>query len=64
MPARPLMARWFLIGGGALALAGLVLWLALPIQSAFPPFLPTALLALAYGAACLWRGRPGAGRKP
>ena len=57
------MARLFLMGGGLLAVVGLVLWVALPIPSMFPPYLATALLALGYGAACRWRGRsPGAGK--
>jgi len=51
------MARLFLMGGGLLAVIGLILWFALPIPSMFPPYLVTALLALAYGVACLWRGR-------
>jgi len=64
MPEHPFMARWFLAGGGALALMGFILWFALPIPSTFPPFLPTALLALAYGMVCLKRSRPNGGRKP
>jgi hypothetical protein len=51
------MARWFLLGGGALAVLSLVLWLALPVQLSFPPFLLTALLALAYSAYCFRQGR-------
>jgi hypothetical protein len=50
------IARAFLIGGGALVAIGLTLWLALPIASAFPPYLVTGLLALGYGTACC---RPG-----
>jgi small basic protein len=45
------------MGGGLLAVIGLILWFALRIPSMFPPYLATALLALGYGAACLWRGR-------
>jgi hypothetical protein len=54
------MARLFLMGGGLLAVIGLILWFALPIPSRFPPYLATALAALGYGAACRWWGRfPG-----
>ena len=57
------MTRWFLAGGGMLAVIGILLWFALRIPSTFPPFLATALLALAYGAACLKRnGRPDDGK--
>ncbi len=56
------MARWFLVGGGALALAGLILWPALPVREEFPPYLPTALFALVYGTACLVVGRRGGGK--
>ena len=56
------MARWFLMGGGALAVISLVLWLALPVSLAFPPYLVTALLALAYGTFCFKQGRSG--KKP
>ena len=52
------MARWFLIGGGALAVISLVLWWELPIAMSFPPYLMTALLALGYGAFCLRSNRP------
>jgi len=63
MPERLFMARLFLIGGGLLAVIGVTLWITLPIPSMFPPYLATALLALAYGAACRRRGRsPGAGK--
>jgi hypothetical protein len=58
------MARFFLIGGVVLALLGVVLWLVLPIHMTLPPYLVTALLALAYGAVCLKSPRPGSGRKP
>ncbi len=50
-------ARAFLIGGGTLALIGILLWLTLPIPMGFPPYLPTALLALVYGAIDLMRNR-------
>jgi len=64
MPERFFLARWFLAGGGALAIVSLVLWRMLPISMEFPPYLGTALLVLAYGATGLkWR-RPGSGRKP
>jgi len=52
-----LIARWFLIVGGLLAGISLILWLTLPISLTFPPYLATALLALAYGGACRWRRR-------
>ena len=58
------MARWFLIGGGALAVIGLVLWRTLPITLEFPPYLATAALAVGYGAFCLRRSRsPDGGGK-
>jgi uncharacterized membrane protein len=63
MPERLFMARLFLMGGGLLAVIGLILWFALRIPSMVPPYLATALLALGYGAACRWRGRfPGVGK--
>lgn len=49
MPECRFMARLFLIGGGVLAVTGLILWFTLPIPSMFPPYLVTAFLALAYG---------------
>ena len=52
-------ARWLLGGGGALVVISLVLWFVLPIPMSFPPYLPTALLALGCGAACLKQSRPG-----
>ena len=52
MPERPLIARWFLWGGGLLAIVGLILWITLPIRGTFPPYLVTALLAMAYGEFC------------
>jgi hypothetical protein len=57
MPECLIIARWFLLGGGALAAIGLVLWIALPISSMFPPYLVTALLALGYGEFCRRRER-------
>jgi hypothetical protein len=63
MPKNFLMAHWFLLGGGALALLGLVLWVSFPVKTTLPPYLVTALLALGYGLFCLWRRRRAAGRK-
>ena len=63
MPEHLLVARWFLMSGGLLAVIGLALWFTLPIPLAFPPYLVTALLALGYGVACRGRGRfPGSGK--
>ncbi len=53
MPARSLLARWFLGGGLLLGLSGLALWKVLALPLAFPPYLATAVLALVYGAFCL-----------
>ena len=61
MSERPFLARLFLIGGGILAVTGLILWFVLPIPSPLPPFLITAVLALGYGALCLKRGGPFGG---
>jgi len=61
---RSFMARWFLVGGGALAVIGFVLWFVLPIPMSLPPYLPTALLMLGYGAFCLRSIPPGGGGKP
>jgi len=61
---RSFLARWFLIGGGVLAIVSLVLWLALPIRMSLPPYLLTAVLAIAYGGVCLKSNRPRRGRKP
>ncbi len=61
MPDEFFIARLFLLGGAALAFAGLVLWFALPISSPLPPFVLTPLLALGYGAVC-WRQQRA--RKP
>lgn len=63
MPRYFSMAHWFLLGGGALGLLGLILWVTLPIKSTLPPYLITALLALGYGLFCLTRGRPTGNRK-
>jgi hypothetical protein len=57
MPDRVFIARLFLIGGGLLAIAGLLLGFILPIAPMFPPYLVTASLALAYGILSLWFGR-------
>ena len=57
MSERHFIARWFLLGGAFLAVAGMVLWFALPIRSMFPPYLVTALLALGYGEFCRKRER-------
>ncbi len=64
MPEHRFIARLFLIGGGVLALAGLVIWLVLPIRPMFPPYLVTALAALVYGAFCLRRRSPAEAPKP
>jgi len=53
------IARWFLAGGTVLAFVGFALWFVLPISMSFPPYLPTALLALACGVTCLKRSQPG-----
>jgi hypothetical protein len=60
MPERLFMARLFLMGGGLLALIGLILWFTLGIPSMFPPYLATAVLALGYGAASRWGRFPRA----
>jgi uncharacterized membrane protein len=52
MAERLFLARLFLLGGGLLALVGVILGFALPIPSMFPPYMVTAVLALGYGAAC------------
>jgi len=63
MQPRFFIVRLFLLGGGLLAVLGLVLWFALPIKLTLPPFLPTALLALAYGLICLkQRSKIGTGK--
>jgi hypothetical protein len=64
MPERLFMARLFLIGGGLLAVIGLILRFVLPIASLFPPYAVTALLALGYGAACWWREGSRSAGKP
>lgn len=48
------IARFFCLAGGALALTGLVLWMALPMHMALPPYFFTPILALGYGIWC-WR---------
>jgi len=57
MPKSLTIAGWFLLGGSVLAAIGLILWIALPISSVFPPYLVTALLALGYGEFCRRRER-------
>ncbi len=56
-------ARAFLIGGGALGVIGVLLWLTLPVPMSYPPYLPTAVLALVYGVICLMRNRSGGHKK-
>jgi len=63
MPEHVFLARWFLIGGVALAVISLILWFVLPISMSYPPYLPTAVLAVIYGGYCL-KSRKPAGRKP
>jgi hypothetical protein len=64
MRSRLFIIRLFLLGGSLLAVFGFVLWLVLPIKLTFPPFLPTALLAMAYGLICLkQRPQTGHGKK-
>jgi hypothetical protein len=63
MPEYQSIARWFWIAGGVLAVLGAVLWLATPIRPMFPPYLATALLAVAYAAWCQHKGRDGANRQ-
>jgi hypothetical protein len=57
-----IMARFFWLVGGVLALAGAALWWTVPIRPMFPPYLVTAVLALGYGAWCRFRGRAAADR--
>ena len=64
MPEHSFLARWFLIGGAVLAVISVVLWLALPIPMSFPPYLATAVLAVAYGGYCLKSRPPLRSRKP
>jgi hypothetical protein len=47
-----LLARFFWLVGGVLAVLGAVLWFTVPIRPMFPPYLATALLALGYSAWC------------
>jgi hypothetical protein len=63
MLERSFLARRFLLGGALLAVISLILWFILPIHMSFPPYLATALLALAYGAAVWKSSRPGRNRK-
>jgi hypothetical protein len=64
MPERLFMARLFLTGARVLAVISLILWLALPIPSMFPPYLITALLALGYGMECQRRAQSPGALKP
>jgi len=57
MPERPLLSRWFQLGGCALVVIGLVLWATLRISSMFPPYVVTALIAIGYGEFCRRRER-------
>ncbi|MEI9999718.1 MAG: hypothetical protein WDO13_11450 [Verrucomicrobiota bacterium] len=43
------ITRLFLATGGVLAVLGGLLWLVLPFRPTVPPYLSSALLALAYG---------------
>jgi hypothetical protein len=63
MPRHFSTAHWFLLGGGVLALLGLILWAALPIKSSLPPYFLTPLLALGYGLFCLITNGPTETRK-
>jgi hypothetical protein len=53
----PYFARALLVGGAALLILGLILGHALPMATGLPPYLVTALLALAFGGYEWWRGR-------
>ncbi len=55
-------ARALLFGGAVLLVFGLILWRALPIAESVPPYLVTALLALAGGAYEWWHGRDRQGQ--
>jgi hypothetical protein len=57
MSDRLFISRLFLWIGGVLIVAGLALWLLLPITGVFPPYVVTGLLAVAYGVYCgyFWR---------
>ncbi|MCE0498051.1 MAG: hypothetical protein LV481_08920 [Methylacidiphilales bacterium] len=57
------MAHWFLLGGGALAFLGLILWATLPVKSTLPPYFITPLLAFGYGLFCLMRSHQTGTRK-
>ncbi len=50
-----LMARFFWLVGGVLTLLGAALWFTVPIRPMFPPYIVTAVFALAYGAWCAQR---------
>ncbi len=63
MPRHFSMAQGFLLSGAALAFLGLILWAALPVRMALPPYLVTALLTLGYGLVCLRESRPAGKRK-
>ena len=63
MPRHFSMAQGFLLSGAALALLGLILWVILPVRTALPPYLVTALLTLGYGLICLGPSRPTGKRK-
>ncbi len=63
MSERTVLARWLLIGGAVLLVMSLVLWFTLPIRMNVPPYLTTALLALAYGLACWISSRSGRKKK-
>jgi hypothetical protein len=52
MPEDLFMARLFWIVGGVLAVFGAVLWFTVPIRPMFPPYVVTAVVALAYSAWC------------
>lgn len=56
MSGSSFLARLCWIVGLVLAVLGLVLWYVLPIRPMLPPYLATALLAMAYGEYCRRRG--------
>lgn len=55
------MARLFWIVGGVLAALGALLWFTVPIRPMFPPYVVTALVALAYSVWCRFRASRPAG---
>jgi hypothetical protein len=61
MPEDLFMARLFWIVGGVLAVLGAVLWFTVPIRPMFPPYVVTALAALAYSAWCRLRASRSGG---